>query len=417
VRENAQASQTTSFSCNFSGGNDTLAARILLVEDDPVIARGVRAVLDQEGYELQEARSVPAALEKVESTQFDAVVVALPVGDAGGLAVVKRLKTRWPRACTVVLIADSSLRTAVEAVRAGADDFVLVPADPAELKATVAKALQSSSQLDDLTLLNTHLRRVAEERDELRRVAEERADRLQELDRLKEEFIATASHDLKAPLTSIKGYVQLLLRRIEKPEADMAGIRQGLDVIETQTSALAQQLDDLLDASRIQAGALDVRTAPCELAECLRTVLARLGEDERARVEVTLPEDMPLAGAWEQRRVEQVLSNLIRNGLKYSPTTESVAIAARQASGMVEVAVSDSGMGIPAKELSRLFDRFYRTPQAIASGLPGTGLGLYICRGIIAAHGGRLWAESPGEARGATFKFTLPAVVTERHGV
>jgi signal transduction histidine kinase len=88
--------------------------------------------------------------------------------------------------------------------------------------------------------------------------------------------------------------------------------------METQTTAMARLLDDLLDASRIQAGAFDLRRAPCELAECLRTVLAHLSEDERARVEVTLPGDVPLAGDWEQSRIEQVLSNLIRNGLKYS---------------------------------------------------------------------------------------------------
>src|SRR5688572_2521270 len=259
----------------------------------------------------------------------------------------------------------------------------------------------------DRAALETELSRLQAECDALRRLADARAAEQEYLDRLKDEFIATASHDLKAPLTSILGYAQVMLRLLGAAEPDLSRVARAAAVICDQTVSMTRLLDDLLDASRIQAGVFVLRPVPCELGESLATVLARLGPEERERVDVVLA-NAPLAGEWDPRRLEQVLANLVGNALKYSPDDARVGVAVERGAAGIEVAISDRGVGIPAAELPRLFQRFYRTPQAHASGLPGTGLGLYVCAGIIAAHGGRLWAESPGEGQGATFRFTLP---------
>ena len=178
-------------------------------------------------------------------------------------------------------------------------------------------------------------------------------------------------------------------------------------MIEAQSEAMTRLLNHLLDASRIQAGVLDLRTAPSELSASLERVLTRLNPLERGRVDVALS-DAPLAGQWEQQRVEQVLANLIGNALKYSSELERVSVTIERHPYEIQVTVRDRGMGIPAEELARLFQRFHRTPQARESGLPGTGLGLYISSGVVAAHGGRIWAESAGAGKGAAFHFTLP---------
>ncbi len=276
-----------------------------------------------------------------------------------------------------------------------------------------------------LAELEAELARVADERDALRRIADDRAAALENLDRVKEELLAAAGHDLKSPLTSIVAHVELLLRSVDRPGADVGRIASGLAVIRAQALTMARLVDDLLDASRIQAGALVPRVAPCDLGACLVTVLGRLSPEECdlgaclvtvlgrlspeewARVTFA-PIDSPLVGRWEQQRIEQVLANLIGNALKYSPAGEPVSIAVERRFGETEVAVADRGIGIPAAELPRLFARFYRTPQVHAGGLAGSGLGLYIACGIIVAHGGRLWAESPGEGLGTTFRFILP---------
>jgi signal transduction histidine kinase len=291
------------------------------------------------------------------------------------------------------------------------------PADEpeAEAAAPITELAALRSEVAQLREQNAALRRQVAELELDRRRAEESARQLRDLTQIKEEFIATASHDLKGPLTSILGYSQLLLRRLRSPQPDLTTIAQGLGVIAQQAVAMARLVDDLLDASRIQAGAFSLRRAPCELAACLDNVLDRLGPEDRRRVELRLA-DVPLAGEWDQRRIEQVLTNLITNALKYSPPDRPVTVAVERGNGEIEVAVSDEGMGIPSEELPYLFQRYYRTPQALASGLPGTGLGLYICRGIVEAHGGRIWAESPGVGQGATFRFTLPDRPGGAHG-
>ena len=412
----------------------TPTARILIIEDDESVAVTLGGILKAAGYAVEHTTRVAEALARMERVRFDATLLDLRVGDSDGLTVLRRLRERWPGAVGIVLTGSGSVETAAEAMRAGADDFVLEPSDPTELKAALARAMHWRAQLDQRAAELAHARerlgaqaaehtrrertlsrsqaqlvqarQLADEREQLRRLAEERVRALEDLDRLKEEFIATASHDLKAPLTSIRGYTQLLLRQMRGAAPDLGRVVTGLAIIEAQTEAMTRLLDGLLDASRIQAGVLDVRTQPCELGECLATVLARLSPLERERVDVALP-DAPVAGEWDRTRIEQVLANLISNALKYS--TERVSVGVERRAREVEVAVTDRGMGIPPEELPRLFERFHRTPQALASGLPGSGLGLYICWGVVVAHGGRIWAESPGVGHGTVFRFTLPS--------
>jgi len=390
-----------------------LAARILIVEDDEAVLETLHAILDRAGYQVEQATDLRQALAAIERSVFDVAVLDLRLGEDDGLTVLRHLKEKSPGAAGLILTGFGSLETAVQALRAGAFDFLVKPVDPDEVKAAIAKSQDAHEQLDNLTVLNTSLRQLSQDRDVLRHVAEDRADRLEELDRLKEEFIATASHELKGPLTSIRGFAQLLLRTVDEPQPKREIMAQGLATIDAQSALMARLIDDLLDASRLQAGAFELRKAACELAGCLSAVLARMSEDQRQRVDVMLPGG-PLVGEWEQIRIEQVLANLVGNALKYSPDTERVSVTAERGNGDIEVVVGDRGMGIPSNELPRLFERFHRTPQAMASGLPGTGLGLYICRGIVVAHGGRLWAESPGEGQGAAFRFTLPTASLEQ---
>jgi signal transduction histidine kinase len=383
---------------------ERLVPTVLVVEDEETVGLSLRAILEAEGYQVEQAAAGPEALAKVGRTRFDVLLLDLRLGDEDGLAVLRRLKELLPGAAGIILTRHLSLENAVAAMRAGADDFLLKPTDASELKASIARALHWRARVAERDAERT---RLDAERDALRRTSDERVGALEELNRLTEEFIAAASHDLKSPLTSIRGYAQLLRRRIRAPAPDLAQIAHGLDVVDAQAQAMTRLLDDLLDVSRIQAGAFDLRTAPCDLGGCLEAVLARLGPGERERVEVALA-DAPLAGEWDRQRVEQVLANLLGNALKYSPPGERVRVVVERHAREVEVAVEDRGMGVPPRELPRLFERFHRTPQALASGLTGTGLGLYIARGIVEAHGGRIWAESPGEGRGATFRCTLP---------
>ena len=383
------------------------APRVLVVEDEDELAAGLRAQLINEGYEVEHAASVAEALAKIDQAPFDVAVLDLHLGEADGLTVLARLRQTSPHAAAVVLTGEASIEHAVQALRVGVDDFLLKPSHIAEVKTSVAKALSWRSQMDDLTLLNAKLNAVAKQRDALLLVAQRRAMALEAADRVKDELLATTSHDLLGPLTSIKGYTQLLARRTHDGMPDGALLAQAFETIDLQVNVMVRLVTDLLDAARIQAGVLKLQAERCDLATCLGSVLARLVPNERERVDVSL-NAVDASGKWEANMIERVLTNLLGNALKYSPASEHVSVVIEQRDGELEVAISDRGMGIPAGEIPKLFERFQRTPQALKSGLPGTGLGLFLCRGIVQGHGGRISVESPGEGRGSTFRFTLP---------
>jgi signal transduction histidine kinase len=357
----------------------------------------LRRLLEAGGYQADVAAGEADAVARLERDRFDGAVVDVDGGGAEGLVVLERVRAIAPDTPALAVVTEGAGAVARRALRAGADDVLVDPVGAAQVQASLARTEHWRARVEALRRRNA----------ELERQAEERAAAHARLDRLKEEFLATASHELKGPLTSIRGYAQLLLRSLRAPAPDLARLAQGLAVIDAQSAAMAELLSHLLDASRVQAGKIELRPAPCELGECLAAVLAGLGPEERARVAVAL-DDAPLAGQWERARIEQVLANLVRNALKYSPAPAPVEVRAERHGEEIAVSVADRGMGLPSEELPRLFARFHRTPGALASGLPGTGLGLYICRGIVAAHGGRIWAESPGVGEGATFRFTLP---------
>ncbi len=237
---------------------------------------------------------------------------------------------------------------------------------------------------------------------------------LRESDRLKTALLGSVTHDLRTPLASIQAAAGSLLD--ETIEWSAADRRAFAETIETSAERLSRLVSNLLDLSRLEAGVAvpDKRWYP--FGDIIATVLDRLdlaGRTTGRQIDVALPEDLPLA-LLDHAQMEQVLTNLIENAIKYSPPESAITVRARvvEPPRELEVRVSDQGIGIPAGELNAIFDKFYRVEHVDLpwdSGRPptGTGLGLAICRGIVEAHGGRIWAESaPG--RGSTFIFRLP---------
>jgi two-component system, OmpR family, sensor histidine kinase VicK len=245
------------------------------------------------------------------------------------------------------------------------------------------------------------------ERDALQRRIDDYSHRFENLTQARDDFIAAASHELKSPLTSIHGGAQYIERLLRTPAPDVDTVVGWARVIQDQARVMRLLIDDLLDASRIRTGAFDLRLAPCEMNACVAAAVGRLGPDLRARVNV-VPSSTPANGYWDRQRLEQVLANLLDNALKYSPGGEPVSVQVEAGAEAVEVSVADHGVGVPPAELPRVFERFYRTPDARAGGFVGTGLGLFICERIIGAHGGCIWAESDGAGMGSTFHFALP---------
>ncbi len=228
---------------------------------------------------------------------------------------------------------------------------------------------------------------------------------LQELDRKKDEFLSVASHELRTPLTTIRGYTQLLLQLLYEidPEERTTYLQSMLGEIDRMMGLIAE----LLDVSRIQRNRLQISLQDLDWIEFVRTLIAAtaLQHPERTVEFVTEIDQMRLRA--DPQRMRQVIDNLMSNALKYSPEHEPVSVRVDAEGGYLSTFVADEGIGIPADELPRLFERFHRARNVSSRYYGGLGLGLYISRAIIEAHGGRISVETE-EGRGSVFRVDLP---------
>ena len=229
---------------------------------------------------------------------------------------------------------------------------------------------------------------------------------VEELERLRADFLGMVSHELRAPLTSIKGSAATLLG--SSTELDPAVVRQFVRIIEEQADHMNDLVTDLLDVARIETGTLPVNPEPSEVAVLVdRARSAFISASGRNKLAIDLEMDLPLVMV-DRRRIAQVLGNLLSNAARHSPESEIIRVTAVREDVYVAVSVADEGRGIPAESLPYLFRKFSRVQAEEQGG--GTGLGLAICKGIVEAHGGRIWAESEGPGLGARFTFTLPTM-------
>ncbi len=218
-------------------------------------------------------------------------------------------------------------------------------------------------------------------------------------------FISVISHELQTPIAIIKGYASTLTRTDTTLEAE--ALRTRLTAIEEEADRLNKLVGNLLYASRIQSGGLQMEIAPLDVANLIETVVRRL-QARSLDVTVTLdiPSNLPAVMA-DRDRIEEVLQNLLDNAIKYSPRQRTISVACRATGDEVIVRVSDTGMGIALREQEHIFDRFQRVQNTTTRTIPGAGLGLYICRAIVEAHGGHIYVESTLH-EGSTFSFSLP---------
>ena len=227
-----------------------------------------------------------------------------------------------------------------------------------------------------------------------------------EQERLRAEFLAMVSHELRMPLTSIRGAATALLDAA--PDLDPAEMRQFHRIIVDRSDHMREIIGDLLDVARIETGTLPVDPEPAEVSALVdRARNAFTSAGGRNNLEIDVATDLPLVMA-DRRRIVQVISNLLSNAARHSPDDSVIRVSAVREGGHIEVSVADQGRGIPAEDLPLLFRKFSHREDRDTAG--DTGLGLAICKGIVEAHGGRIHAESDGPGLGARFVFTMPVV-------
>jgi signal transduction histidine kinase len=226
-------------------------------------------------------------------------------------------------------------------------------------------------------------------------------------DQLKNDFISTISHELRTPLFSIQGFVQILLE--DEAELDAAIRHEFLNTIHSQTIQLSEMVNNLLDMAKFDEGRLDLIQNQVDILHLLHQVSHKLigfAHQQNITLLTNLPPSLPII-IGDAERLEQVLTNLIGNAIKFTPEGGEVYLTASASTKEILVEVKDSGIGIPTTALEQVFSRYYQVHDQEKPSARGSGLGLHIAKTIVEGHGGRIWAEST-YSQGSNFRFTLP---------
>jgi signal transduction histidine kinase len=252
-----------------------------------------------------------------------------------------------------------------------------------------------------------------ESTDELGFLAQEfnyMAVKLRELDQLKDDFVSSVSHELRSPLSAISGYVELLRN---KPLEEIAPEKRekALSIIQESTSRLTHFINDILDLAKLKSGHVDLRQQPFDILTATEDIVQLyqpLLENKQVRLVRDIPSDIPVITA-DDDKMRQVITNLLSNALKFTPNGGKIRIGARNHTEFIQISVQDTGVGVPKEALEAVFERFHQVKGARdqVTGQKGTGLGLAIAKGIVEAHGGRIWMESE-VGQGTTVHLTLP---------
>jgi signal transduction histidine kinase len=373
--------------------------KVLLVEDDEddyILARRLLAAIYGERLSLDWARTYEAALEMTLTYAHDVCLLDYRLGLRSGVELLREICAENHPLPIILMTGQGDREVDLEAMNAGAADYLVKgQIDAALLERAIRYAIQQ--------------KRSEAQRVQLVREQEARAQ-AEEANRLKDEFLATVSHELRSPLNAIQGWAELLL----DGGLDEQTATRAVETIARHTRAQNQLISDLLDVSRIITGKLHFETAPVDLAQAIEAALETVRPAAEAKgVELRQRLD-PKAGLvlGDDTRLRQVVWNLLSNAIKYTPRGGHIETRLERDGAEVAIIVRDTGEGIGADFLPHIFERFRQADGATTRRHGGLGLGLAIVRHLIEAHGGRVSAASGGVGQGAILKVTLPLMVS-----
>lgn len=330
---------------------------------------------------------------------IDLILMDITMPELDGIEACRRIKaTRKFQDIPVIMVTgqhdDENLNLAFAA---GATDYITKPLNKVELLARVRTALALRQEMGYRKQANAEL--------------EERNQELEQASLAKSQVLSTATHELKTPLTSIVGYVERMLIHQDTVGPLTERQHRYLKTVQKNARRLQALIDDLLDVSRIETGSLQLTLVKLDVGEEItEQVQVMQNQIDQKGIQLTLdfPPTLPLVKA-DRLRFSQVITNLVSNACKYSPPGAAVTMAAKALDGLVQIDVSDTGIGISKANQTHLFTKFFRVDNSSTRQTSGTGLGLFITKHIVEAHGGTIWVETE-EGKGSTFSFTMPQI-------
>ncbi len=370
---------------------------ILIVDDTPENLISLKKVLEKHNFEVDTALSGEEALKKVLKNEYVLIILDVQMPGMDGFEVAEAI-SGYSRAKETAIIflsaANTDLKLIAKGYSSGGLDYITKPVD-----------------LDILLLKVKTFYRIYEQSRKLIEIQGALLDEIEfrkKAERKKDEFISIASHELKTPLTSVKGYVQLLARSVER--GDIATVRKHLSKAQVQLEKLNDLIADLLDISKIESGKLEFNKKYFSLDTLLDGVLEVIHQ-VNPTFKVIKKGIAPQRIYADEMRIEQVIVNFLTNAIKYSPGTTEVHVNMLTKDGELYVGVRDFGIGIAPELQESVFEKFFRVEETSIH-FQGLGIGLYISAEIISRHGGQVGVKSkPGE--GSEFYFTLPLTPVE----
>lgn len=364
--------------------------RVLLIEDEPAFAVWLRSVLQpikNPIFRLAHMDRLQKGIEFLKSHPVDVILLDLSLPESWGLETYNTLAQHAPQIPVVVFTSLDDEAVALESMRRGVQDYLVKgKADGAIIARVMHYAIERKHAQEALRQAN---------------------EKLQKMDEMKSTFISLASHELKTPLTSIKGYLRLV---IDGKVGELAAAqKQFFEKIFEAAERLHLLVDDLLDISKIESGHIQMEMKAADIRQLLLDeieVFMPQAHSKSIELGKTVPDELPFISC-DQKWIKEAVDNLISNALKYTPRGGHIAIAAEQAPEGLKIAVTDTGIGIQPQELDRIFQPFHHLYKTGLEGEKSTGLGLSLVKRIMEAHGGKVAVQSQ-EGKGSTFTLFLP---------
>ena len=367
---------------------------ILIVDDTPENLISLKKVLEKHDFEVDTAASGEEALRKVLRNEYVLIILDVQMPGMDGFEVAEAISGYSKAKETAIIFlsaANTETRFITKGYSSGGLDYITKPVDMSVLLLKVKTFYRIYEQSRKLIEIQTALL----EEIEFRKQAEYKKD----------EFISIASHELKTPLTSVKGYVQLLERSIDK--GDVQTVKKHLLKAQTQLEKLNNLIADLLDISKIESGKLKFNKQNFYIGDLLKN-LVEVMSHSFPDYKIVINGQVKSCIFGDEMRIEQVIINFLTNAIKYSPGTSEVVINVREENERIYLGVRDYGIGIAPEQQKSLFEKFYRVEET-ALHFQGLGIGLYISAEIIRRHGGTVGVQSTlGE--GAEFYFEIPLI-------
>jgi signal transduction histidine kinase len=382
---------------------------ILIVDDDAALLQALPEALylRLSDSKVDTCDSALAAIQLIEQHDYDVIITDIKMPGMDGLALLVKAQEIRSHTPVIMITGHGEHDLAVQALRGGAYDFIQKPIDRDYLVAALKRAVQAHQlqrQVQEQQLaLELHAK-------SLEQMVQKRTKELIESNAAKDKFLGIVSHELKTPLTSLKGMTQLLRRRVERVDVPST-LSAGLADMERAIRRMEVLINDLLDSSLIETNMFVLHRKRCDLVQLCRTLIEEYTAGNGPSLAFELSGE-PLEAEVDTDRISQVIINLLTNARKYSPKGTPITVTLQQAGYEAALTVSDIGVGIPLEAQQHIFDQFYHMRDIqVQNGLhTGLGLGLFISRKIVERHGGHIEVQSrPGE--GSTFTVILPLYI------